>query len=171
MSSRTRVLLCSTAFVLAFGLARIDLAGREAPPFAQFGGAVLVGDGEVFAGESQNQFRPGLVYVFRKTGASWVEAATIASPKSAVGDGFGSSLALDGSTLFVGAGATADPRVHKAGRELDVRVHGGRDCRADAARSSSAGARGATSRRRAGCGCGTAGAARRAVRRRDCRVW
>ncbi len=95
------------ALVLACGLGRIDLAGREAPPLAQFGGAVLVGDGEVFAGESQNQFRPGLVYVFRKSGASWVEAATITAPKSAVGDGFGWSLALDGSTLFVGAGAGA----------------------------------------------------------------
>lgn len=107
MSSRTRVLLCSAAFVLAFGPGPIDLAGREAPALAQFGGAVLVGDGEVFAGESQNQFRPGLVYVFRKNGASWVEAATITSPKSAVGDGFGASLALDGSTLFVGAGSSA----------------------------------------------------------------
>lgn len=107
MSSRTRLLLCSAALFLAFGIGRIDLAGREAPPFAQFGGAVLVGDGEVFAGEAQNQFRPGLVYVFRKTGASWVDSATITSPKSAVGDGFGASLALDGSTLFVGAGASA----------------------------------------------------------------
>ena len=107
MSSRSRLLLCSAALVLAFGLGHIDVAGRETPPFAQFGGAVLVGDGEVFAGESQNQFRPGMVYVFRKTGASWVEATTIASPKSAVSDGFGSSLALDGSTLFVGAGASA----------------------------------------------------------------
>jgi choice-of-anchor B domain-containing protein len=107
MSSSTRLLLCSASLVLAFGLGHIDLAGREAPPFAQFGGAVLVGDGEVFAGEWQNQFRPGLVYVFRKNGASWLEAAQIGAPKSAVGDGFGSSLALDGPTLFVGAGASA----------------------------------------------------------------
>ena len=107
MKSTLRVLLCTAAFALAFGYSRAELRTSAPPPLAQFGGAVLVGDGEVFAGESLNQFRPGMVYVFRKAGASWVEAATITAPKAAVGDGFGSSLAIDGSTLFVGAGATA----------------------------------------------------------------
>src|SRR5687767_7344829 len=107
MSQYLRFVLCSAAFALAFLMARVDLSSRVAIELAQFGGAVLVGDGEVFAGESANQFRPGIVYVYRKSGASWSEAAQITAPKAAVGDGFGSALALDGSTLFVGAGATA----------------------------------------------------------------
>jgi choice-of-anchor B domain-containing protein len=72
-----------------------------------FGGSVLVGDGEIFVGEAANQFRPGLVYLYRKTSTGWQEAATLTGPKAAVGDQFGTSLALDGTTLFVGAGPTA----------------------------------------------------------------
>src|SRR5262245_59391378 len=105
MQTRLRFLLCGIAFAAAFASVRVDVAATTF--FAQFGGAVLVGDGEVFAGESANQFRPGMVYIYRKTGASWTEAMTLAGPKSAVGDGFGAALALDGTTLFVGAGGTA----------------------------------------------------------------
>ncbi|HUF47499.1 MAG TPA: choice-of-anchor B family protein [Vicinamibacterales bacterium] len=73
--------------------------------FTGFGGAVLVGDGEVFAGEAANQFRPGMVYVYRKITGAWREVATITGPNARVGDRFGSSLAQDGTTLLVGAGA------------------------------------------------------------------
>ncbi|MSO49725.1 MAG: choice-of-anchor B family protein [Acidobacteria bacterium] len=107
MRSNFRFLLCGAVFAIAFATARVPLTAGHTTELAQFGGAVLVGDGEVFAAESNNQFRPGLVYVFRKTGASWLEAMQLTAPKAAVGDGFGVSLALDGSTLFVGAGATA----------------------------------------------------------------
>ena len=107
MRSFLRVLLLSAVFVLAFTVGRAGVPVAAAPFLAQFGGAVLVGDGEVFAGESLNQFRPGTVYVFRKNGASWVEAAQITAPKSAVGVGFGSALAIDGSTLCVAAGGGA----------------------------------------------------------------
>ena len=68
---------------------------------------MLVGDGEVFAGEAANQFRPGMVYVYRKSGSAWQEAATLTAPNAAVGDGFGTTLAQDGDRLFVGAGAAA----------------------------------------------------------------
>src|SRR6187549_1112795 len=108
MSSTVRFVLCAAAFALACSFAPFEkLDARVVTELAQFGGAVLVGDGEVFAGESNNQFRPGIVYVYRKTGANWAEAAQIVAPKSAVGDGFGASLSMSGSTLFVGAGAAA----------------------------------------------------------------
>src|SRR5690349_13584111 len=102
MRSTIRIVLCGAAFALAFAFARIDLGAR-----AQFAMRVLVGEGEVFAAESANQFRPGIVYVYRKNGTNWVEAAQLVGPKSAVGDGFGTELALEGSTLFVGAGGNA----------------------------------------------------------------
>ncbi|HXT71921.1 MAG TPA: choice-of-anchor B family protein [Vicinamibacterales bacterium] len=107
MRSSVRFVLCGAAFALAFLSARIELGARVPAELAQFGGAVLVGDGEVFAGESANQFRPGTVYVYRKNGPNWMEAAQIVAPKSAVGDGFGASLAMDGSTLYIGAGTSA----------------------------------------------------------------
>jgi choice-of-anchor B domain-containing protein len=72
-----------------------------------FGGTVLVGDGEVFVGEAANQFRPGTVYIYRKSGAAWQQAATLTGPNAAVGDQFGTALVLDGSRLFVGAGPRA----------------------------------------------------------------
>jgi choice-of-anchor B domain-containing protein len=107
MRSSLRFVLCGAAFVLAAAGTGVGVTARNAPMLAQFGGAVLVGDGEVFAGESNNQFRPGLVYVYRKAGASWTEAMQLTAPKAAVGDGFGASMTLDGSTLFIGAGAMA----------------------------------------------------------------
>ncbi len=72
-----------------------------------FGGTVLVGDGEVFSAEAANQFRPGMVYVFRKTSGSWQQAAVLTAPNAAVLDQFGASLARDGNTLFVGAGMSS----------------------------------------------------------------
>ena len=75
MRSSLRFLSCGAAFALAFLGARAGFSESSvfaATELAQFGGAVLVGDGEVFAGESSNQFRSGLVYVYRKTGASFL---------------------------------------------------------------------------------------------------
>jgi len=101
-----RVLWCVPVFALA-------LAGLRAEPMMAdnaamgFGGAVLVGGGEVLVAEASNQFRPGMVYVYRKAGAAWQQAAVLQKPEPAVGDRFGSSLALDGSRLFVGAGPAA----------------------------------------------------------------
>jgi len=72
-----------------------------------FGGTVLVGDNEVFSAEAANMFRPGMVYVYRKNGGTWQEAAVLTAPDAAVNDRFGASLALDDTRLFVGAGSQA----------------------------------------------------------------
>ncbi|MSR05900.1 MAG: choice-of-anchor B family protein [Gemmatimonadetes bacterium] len=68
-----------------------------------FGMSLAVGDGEVFVGEPNNNFRPGQVYVYRKTGTTWRQATTINAPDSGLGDRFGASLAVGGTTLFVGS--------------------------------------------------------------------
>jgi choice-of-anchor B domain-containing protein len=100
MASLQRTLACCAVLALAF-------FGTSVSTFAGFGGAVLVGDGEVFVGEAANQFRPGTVYVYRRGGSGWQEAASLTAPNGAVGDQFGSALALDGTRLFVASGATA----------------------------------------------------------------
>ena len=49
-----RSLICGAVFAIAF-------FGVSVSTFVGLGGAVLVGDGEVFVGEAANQFRPGTV--------------------------------------------------------------------------------------------------------------
>ena len=109
MGSMRRTWLCSALCALTFFGTQVLTIARDtatAESMIGFGGAVLVGDGEVFAGEAANQHRPGMVYIYRKGDRGWQEAATLTGPKSAVGDGFGEALALDGTRLFVGAGGT-----------------------------------------------------------------
>jgi choice-of-anchor B domain-containing protein len=108
MPSVPRLAICGTVLAIAAFAARISTSATAAPAaFNGFGATVHVGEGEVFVGESNNQFRPGTVYIYRKTGNAWQEATTLQRPAAAVFDGFGSTLALDGSRLFVGAGTEA----------------------------------------------------------------
>ncbi len=88
--------LGSSPVLVASAAPHVELVG--------FGGTVLVGDGEVFSAEAANQFRPGMVYVFRKVGGTWQQAAVLTAPEAKVLDQFGTSLAREGTTLFVGAG-------------------------------------------------------------------
>jgi choice-of-anchor B domain-containing protein len=71
-----------------------------------FGRALIVGDGEVLVGEPANNFRPGRVYVYRKTDGGWTRSATLSAPGAERADGFGSTLALAGDVLFVAARGT-----------------------------------------------------------------
>jgi choice-of-anchor B domain-containing protein len=71
-----------------------------------FGTGIVIGDGEVMVSEPANSFRPGIVYVYRKTGSSWREAAQLTPPDAERADRFGTALALAGSTLFVTQGST-----------------------------------------------------------------
>src|SRR5262249_17305447 len=111
MNVRLRVLsfsVASAAMLVATmaGGARVNAASATMM-VGGVGGAVLRGDGQVVVAEPNSQFRPGTVYVYRKSGSGWQQAATIVGPDSAVGDRFGTSLAIDGARLFVGAGNSA----------------------------------------------------------------
>jgi len=99
-----RVVRRSVMLAAVFVVACFASQFRASAAMVGFGGTVLVGDNEVFSAEAANQFRPGMVYVYRRTGGSWQQAATLTAPNAAVLDQFGVSLALNGSTLFVGAG-------------------------------------------------------------------
>ncbi len=74
-----------------------------APLAAQgFGSSVAMGDGVAFVGQSRNQYAPGMVYIYRTAGQGpWTQAGRLAAPDSARNDGFGTAIALEGSTLFV----------------------------------------------------------------------
>jgi choice-of-anchor B domain-containing protein len=119
MRAWRNILISAAALAIIVPAARVSMSAKAAPAasamFVGFGGTVLVGDAEVFVGEAANQFRPGLVYIYRKSGGAWQEAAQLTGPNAAVGDRFGSSLALDGARLFVGAGTDAVHVFSKSG--------------------------------------------------------
>jgi len=93
------------AAVLPGTNARAAEPGPERPAMARagFGTAVAVLDNEVFVGESRNVMRPGIVYLYRKSGSAWREHAQLKAANAMEGDGFGSALAV--STRFLAVGA------------------------------------------------------------------
>ena len=88
------------------------LAIGAAPGLAQsgsFGNAVVITDDEMIIGEPNNNFRPGIVYVYQKSGGRWSEAAQLTAPDAERADGFGAALATAGNILFV---AQRGGRIH-----------------------------------------------------------
>ena len=81
------------------------LSTISVPALAQsgsFGNAVVVSADELIIAEPNPNFRPGAVYIYRKSGGAWLEAAQLQAPDAERADGFGSVLARAGNTLFVG---------------------------------------------------------------------
>lgn len=84
------------------------LLASDGEPGQLFGHAVAIHDDEIVVGAPAATFpnvRPGDVYVFQRSlpADTWVEAQRIAPGDGAPGDGFGSSVALLGTTLAVGS--------------------------------------------------------------------
>ena len=89
--------------LLVFAIAPAPAAQAQ----SGFGRAVAVGGGEILVGEAANQATSGVVYVYRRMGGEWREAAALVSTETAARDRFGGAIALDGSTLLV-AGTTLE---------------------------------------------------------------
>ncbi len=70
---------------------------------AAFGGAVAIGDHEVFISEAQSFKDPGFIHLFRRGEEGWEEAAPLTASDGDVGDGFGQGLAVAGNTLLASA--------------------------------------------------------------------
>lgn len=73
----------------------------------RFGNSVAISGDTVVVGTRRgdpfiNQFS-GTAYVFVRSGASWTEQAGLAASDASVGDGFGMSVTVDGSTVATGA--------------------------------------------------------------------
>ncbi|MDH3296795.1 MAG: choice-of-anchor B family protein [Gemmatimonadota bacterium] len=76
-----------------------------APAFAQAYGyrAAVAGD-ELVVTEPLNSTTPGAVYVYRRdSSGEWVQSAQLLASDASANDFFGRSLAVDGSTMFIGA--------------------------------------------------------------------
>jgi len=80
--------------------------GGAFAPGIELGSAVAI-DGDIAAVGAPRQrvwgAFSGAVYVFHREGDEWVEVARLTSPDGTGGPRFGSSLAIDGSVLVVGA--------------------------------------------------------------------
>ncbi len=75
---------------------------------AGFGGAVAVSEGDVLVGVGSNVITPGAVYVFRREASGWTEAARLQASDAFRGDGFGTAIAVDASTMLVSAPSQND---------------------------------------------------------------
>ena len=86
-------------------LAAITLAVVPAGLAAQgaFGSSLAVSGREVYVGQPDNSYGPGVVYVFRAdANGAWRVAKKITQAAAANSDGFGSAIAIDGNTMLVG---------------------------------------------------------------------
>ena len=79
-----------------------DLAKRDS-----FGEAVVLRGGTIVVGAPEHahsgKTSAGAAYVFVREGERWVQQAKLTADDPGQGDGFGTSLALGGDTIFVGA--------------------------------------------------------------------
>jgi choice-of-anchor B domain-containing protein len=93
-------------FAAALGIVAAQPAHAQG---GNYSSAVAAGANEVFIGEPLNTYAPGAVYVYRPgANGRWTRAAVLNASTASNLDRFGRALALDGSTLLVGATSSAD---------------------------------------------------------------
>ncbi len=73
---------------------------RETAAQASFGFSLALGGDYAFLGEPRGP--NGIVHVYRRSAAGWRASAMLKAPDPSVNDGFGNSVATDGTTLLVG---------------------------------------------------------------------
>ena len=79
------------------------LTASDGRAFDVFGYSVAIDADTVAIGATQFRDGAGSAYVFSRYGDSWVETVKLIAPDGAVHDGFGSSIAVAGDTVMVGA--------------------------------------------------------------------
>lgn len=91
------------ALVLMCALATPAIAAPRNEGLAGFGSALAINGADLFVGESQNETRPGTVYVYRKVANKWTEHARITASDGIPGDGFGTAIIVAGDYMLVTA--------------------------------------------------------------------
>ena len=97
--------LVATLTVAATESARSQsLYQAEPAVIASFGGAVAVGEHNLFVAEPSGFKYPGRVHIYRRDAEGrWEMIASLSASDGDVGDGFGGMLAVSGDALLVGA--------------------------------------------------------------------
>jgi hypothetical protein len=102
---------CGSAYVFRLNGAAWVQEGELIPPDLApsdyFGGAVAVDGDRIVVGARYSDPNAlsfaGAAYVFRFDGTAWVQEAKLTAPDAAPGDVFGTSVAVQGDRVFVGA--------------------------------------------------------------------
>lgn len=101
------------------------LVAHDAATRAYFGHAVDIDGGIVVVGAPKASDGVGRAYVFARAGAVWSQEAVLAAADGRVGDEFGTSVALAGETVAVGAPYHDDIRFNAGAVFLFEREDGG----------------------------------------------
>jgi hypothetical protein len=81
----------------------VELKGLDTTADDFFGSSVAISGSTIIVGSPSVASGTGGAYVFTKTAGSWHQVAELRGPGTAAGDGFGSSVAISGDTIVVGA--------------------------------------------------------------------
>jgi len=92
----------STKSLLAFLAILAPSASSLAAQSPSFGNSVVIDGDEIFIAEPNPNFRSGAVYIYEQSDGEWRQSALLRAPDSERADGFGTVLAKNGNTLFVG---------------------------------------------------------------------
>ncbi len=96
------ILLGLTAALIA---APINAQSTPRPEYqtaiAGFGNTLAIVDNLVLVGEPANQARPGIVYVYAKSGGQWTEVSQLTASNADLADGFGTALSPAGDHLLI----------------------------------------------------------------------
>jgi hypothetical protein len=85
------------------------LTPNDSPPLALFGGALAIDNDTLVVGARGDASRRGSAYVFaRGPDGAWTQEKKLSAGDGDAGDLFGYSVAIDGSTIIVGAESDSD---------------------------------------------------------------
>lgn len=108
---------CAIAFLFLVSAPALAVTESEGEPtlsaVASFGGAVAIGDNEIFIAEPTDFRNPGTVHVYtRDAEGVWVHSGQLSGPEARVGDRFGNRLAYSEGLLLVGDSNDRSGEVH-----------------------------------------------------------
>ncbi len=95
--------ICQSRTTVPIGTQLTELEGSDTRANDQFGSSVAISGTSAVVGAPESASQAGRAYVFTKTASGWVQAAELTGSDTAEGDEFGSSVAISGNTLVVGA--------------------------------------------------------------------
>ena len=97
------LLFIAALFGTAMPLAAQSTPGGSMGSQGGFGRSLAIAGNDLLVGEANNQTKSGVVYVYRKVGGKWTEAAQITPSDAASSNGFGRAIAVSGNTMLVTA--------------------------------------------------------------------
>jgi hypothetical protein len=69
----------------------------------EFGGSLALGGNALFVGAPNKATHTGAVYVFTNSGGAWTQQQKLLASDGATNDGFGTAVAVSGTTAWIGA--------------------------------------------------------------------